>query len=1788
MSQNFADLILGADTTGLLKGKKALEDTTKAGTATEKSVGGTEKGFKKAGDSAGRAAPQVEKFNKATGAAHAAALKATKAVIGMAAGYAAFAASSASLGKFISATVESDKAQAQLAAAITSTGGAAGKAVGDLNNHAAALQGITNYGDEVTNAMQGVLLTFTAVKGDTFNAATTAVLDLATAMGTDLNSAALQVGKALNDPILGMTALSRSGIQFTEAQKEAVKAMVATSDVAGAQAVILAELTKQFGGSAEAARDTLGGALAALGNAWGDLFEIAGPASEKLRASIENLIGTVTDPKFVQALQNIGALLFGIAGGALEVVAGLGLLVGSISGAVSAVSGFVRDVMGLTTANEIAQRVIDNGTLAMGDQITQIQILTRSTKEGSIISEEAARVRRAEAESLLQVLDATRLLNQQDFNQKSGLNEALIDVQRLTEELETLRTVKARAAEQGLNLPGITADTASWNAELENAENLLAQAQIKVEAIKQVQRELTFLTDDEVGRRQELVDLVSMLDRGIVNVKDGQVFLNGELVEGVDLSGRLSRTIGGIDFSAARTGAALLAADLNVNIEKAMALMGFLNTTAGIQASVSKPRLGFGGLGPADPDAADRAAVSFGNLGNSAESATARINQINAANAALSKTLTATTSGAGKAAGEAANEFGNMADEIERLEFDADPLKKYNAEIANLDQLVGAGLSDGAYQKAVKDLNEEFANSNPTISAFGDAIGDFVASGMRNFGDLLDSFKNMIKQMIATAIANPIKLALSAALGGGGTAAAAGQLGGASSGGGILGGLTAGAGNFIGTLGGAGGLLGGASSVFSGLMSGGLGGAASAIGSAVTGIGSAATMLGGLGAAIGAVALPIAAVAAVFSFFKTKTKQLDAGIRITVDGMDALIQSFNTVEKKKFWGLSKKVRTSFSDLDAATAGPLERIISQMQMGVMGASEALGIGASAFNDFSASIQVSTKGLSDEAAQKAVTEALQGFGDDFAGMIPGLEALQREGEGAYAALTRLSSSLNAANTIIDTLGGTLYDMSLAGAAMASSLVDAFGGLDRFNAATTAYYQAFYTEQERVEITTRQLTTAMSALGLALPKTRGELRAMIEAQDLATEGGRQMFAALVSLSSEFNAILPAIDSLANKLGALVAGAVDAALGPINSQIEASNAAAAQARQSADGFFRLADSLRTAAGNIGGVRNAADLASAGRDFAANFAKAVSGDVTALGSLGGSGQSLATDSAGFASTAAELRRIEAGISRQLNEAAAVSEALGLGANYQALLFDVQTAALEHLRDLLMSGNVTQELLQEQIYVLGNIGNIIQDSANLQVVAGRTDAGAIRAGLVDNSGRVVAGLSAEGARYIAGLEGQTAGLAAAIDANGDGLISAMEAQTSATLSTYQSTVSALASAIDRNGQMTTAQIRASLAGKASDAAITAVINAVDRNKDGIITAEESQAAKIIANATQRTTSELQAIYGQGLTFTNAITGQTASITGTQDLTNDELNKVQSLQGQTVSITELVERAVEGNATLTEALLSRLTRGIAVAGIGDMVNGLNGISNLLGRIVSAQETQLAAARAEAARQKALSQAQAALESTFQTQQTVISQVSDAAAAIYGLASQFPGMWLNAEPGPYNPTNTATFGVNEKGLYEYQYRQQSWSGQTGKANAYAFKDQYYSAGGLFDQTLGRSGELSDLAAQLEAQRQDIRDLGGVPSFDGGGFTGSGSRSGGMDGKGGFLSMLHPNETVIDHSQRKMSRGNSGSMDAKALREEVAELRRVMVEVVKYVKRTSEVSRKWDIDGAPAVRT
>lgn len=233
--------------------------------------------------------------------------------------------------QFLTETIAMEKAQAQLAATLRSTGAVAGQTVESLNAHAAALQKITTFGDDAVTAAQGLLLTFTNIRGDVFPQATEAVLNVATAMNTDLKSASIQVGKALNDPIAGVTALARAGIQFTDAQKETIKSLVESGRLVEAQRLVLKELETQFGGSARAARETLGGALTSLGNAWGDLFEIGKTGSDFLRLAIEDLTAAISDPRFDTFVETIGTLLFGAFGlaarGVTVMISGIGQLV---------------------------------------------------------------------------------------------------------------------------------------------------------------------------------------------------------------------------------------------------------------------------------------------------------------------------------------------------------------------------------------------------------------------------------------------------------------------------------------------------------------------------------------------------------------------------------------------------------------------------------------------------------------------------------------------------------------------------------------------------------------------------------------------------------------------------------------------------------------------------------------------------------------------------------------------------------------------------------------------------------------------------------------------------------------------------------------------------------------------------------------------------------------------------------------------------------------------------------------------------------------------------------------------------------------------------------------------------------------------------------------------------------------------------------------------------------------------------------------------------------------------
>ena len=245
-----------------------------------------------------------------------------------------------SFGAIIKATERQQQALRQLEQRIVSTGGAAGKTGDQLAAFAGELQKVTTFGDEAIIEMQSLLLTFTNIAGPQFDAATRAVLDMSVALGTDLKSSALQIGKALNDPVRGLSALSRAGVQFTDDQRELVKSLVDTGRAAEAQNLIIEEMQRQFGGAAEAATDTLGGALTQLGNAFGDLLEADGGGMNDAVAATRELTALMQDPATVAGMNAITTAVVKLAGAMARAVAGIASFTKGIAEIIGGASGF--------------------------------------------------------------------------------------------------------------------------------------------------------------------------------------------------------------------------------------------------------------------------------------------------------------------------------------------------------------------------------------------------------------------------------------------------------------------------------------------------------------------------------------------------------------------------------------------------------------------------------------------------------------------------------------------------------------------------------------------------------------------------------------------------------------------------------------------------------------------------------------------------------------------------------------------------------------------------------------------------------------------------------------------------------------------------------------------------------------------------------------------------------------------------------------------------------------------------------------------------------------------------------------------------------------------------------------------------------------------------------------------------------------------------------------------------------------------------------------------------------
>ncbi len=1089
---DFAKLVLSADTTDMKSAKNDLDQLGKAGAQTE----------------------------RATSSLTTAVRRATLAIGALSVGF-GFAARA-----FVTATSETAKVQSQLAAVIQSTGAVAGRSIDQLNDTAAALQNMTTFGDEAINSMQSLLLTFTNVAGPQFDRATEAILDMSTALGQDLSSSAMQVGKALNDPIRGMTMLGRAGVQFSEAQKDAIKSLVEMGDVAGAQTVILAELERQFGGSAVAARETLGGALASLGNAWGDLFELSGGASEDLRLSIEALIATIRDPAFVQGFQDIGSTIFTVMDTALKSVLGLQMIMQDVG----FLLGFNEQTVAMERASRLAAEAVDKNLAA-------VEALTASIPRGVEVSRDMIEAKLDEAEAHLAVVRAMQSEQAQLVAQDPAYISAVENVTSLRSEVdrlaERLEEMKAENSELGFELFDVT----SVSGQLVGLRIELMKAE---EAAKAIYDRSSAISPEFLAAQAEVARL-----RGELTSASGEMIVlenatTNAAVSATELSARLSSmSMGG----QAAGQAAILAQQLGVALNVAVRLNQALDRNAGTTPASAGPRLGFGGLGstldnPLSTGMAN-ATLGFGDLSDAVDKTWREVEDLTVG---VGDLAVATGGSSGGSAVSAADDLRKAYDQ---LIGSLDPSIARTQQFAEDQKLLSDALAAGVitaeeYASALEMSRQrnQVEGGNDYLSMMKSAVGElssafekFIGSGLKDLDGLFDSFKRILLKMITTAATNQIKLSLGFT--GDGVSPAGGIGGGIQS---ALGGLGS-------------SFMGGAQS----FLSGGFG----AIGPALSG---ATGSLAGFATALGAVALPVAAVATVIAAFRKKTEELNAGLRITIDGTDALVEQFRTVRESRLFGLISETNTDQTRASSDIANPIKDAYDEIYSGVTELAGALNISASQFDDFATKIVISTKGMTEDEAAAAVEKAFAGLSDELAQLALRGRDVIRDGESATDALTRLTTSLATVNGAFDVLGFDLYRVSVRGSDAASSFAELFGSLDEFAQATEFYYQNFYTLGQRTRGAARQFAQGLEDLGVkTVPETIKQFRQLVNT--LMDQGRTEDAAGLIQLAPLFQSLMDLQDQFDD-----TTDVVDDATGAIDNNNSAQDRAERRAQARAE----------------------------------------------------------------------------------------------------------------------------------------------------------------------------------------------------------------------------------------------------------------------------------------------------------------------------------------------------------------------------------------------------------------------------------------------------------------------------------------------------------------------------------------------------------------------------------------------------------------------------------------------
>ena len=292
------------------------------------------------------------------------------------------------VGDFVSQGREAAKVGRLTEAVIRSTGGSANVSAPQVAALADALSKKAGVDDELIQSGENVLLTFRSVRdevgagNDIFTQGTEAALNLSAAYGKDLQTSIILVGKALNDPIKGLGQLARAGVQFTQQQKDQIKALVESGHLLQAQKIILSEFQKEFAGAAAAAADPfskasvqienlkedIGGKLIPIILGVGDAASAGVHGFQDLNSASDGVVGKVLAigaavPVSVFAIEKLGHAGAAIGGQFVKAGSAVGGALGLVAKS-GAATGEI--ISGVGTASELAALKSAQATVAQG------------------------------------------------------------------------------------------------------------------------------------------------------------------------------------------------------------------------------------------------------------------------------------------------------------------------------------------------------------------------------------------------------------------------------------------------------------------------------------------------------------------------------------------------------------------------------------------------------------------------------------------------------------------------------------------------------------------------------------------------------------------------------------------------------------------------------------------------------------------------------------------------------------------------------------------------------------------------------------------------------------------------------------------------------------------------------------------------------------------------------------------------------------------------------------------------------------------------------------------------------------------------------------------------------------------------------------------------------------------------------------------------------------------------------------------------------------------------------